>query len=147
MADGGLSTPEVYRELDRLRGAGQATAPLGSPDALLAALRQRDPAVLAAALGNDLQAGRPVAAAGAAPRRSTPARAAGALAGLVSGSGPDLRLPVPRTPARARPSRPTLTGGRRLPRPRAPRPGPVPGARAECWTAASAWPTSSTWTG
>ncbi|GAA2521294.1 4-(cytidine 5'-diphospho)-2-C-methyl-D-erythritol kinase [Pilimelia columellifera] len=86
-ADGGLSTPEVYRELDRLRGAGAAPPPLGSTDPLLAALRQRDPGVLAQALGNDLQAAalslRPdladTLAAGVA---------AGALTGLVSGSGP-----------------------------------------------------------
>lgn len=87
VSDRGLSTPVVYRELDRLRAVGQAPAPLSSPAALLAALRQRDPAVLAAALGNDLAAAalalrpelRDVLAAG---------RAAGALAGLVSGSGP-----------------------------------------------------------
>jgi 4-diphosphocytidyl-2-C-methyl-D-erythritol kinase len=84
---GGLSTPQVYRELDRLRAAGAAPPPLGEPAALLAALRQRDPAVLGAALGNDLAAAalalrpelRAVLAAGAA---------AGAVAGLVSGSGP-----------------------------------------------------------
>lgn len=83
----GLSTPRVYGELDRLRAAGSAPAPLGPPDALLAALRQRDPEVLGAALGNDLVPAalalrpglEPVLAAGAA---------AGALAGLVSGSGP-----------------------------------------------------------
>ncbi len=83
----GLATPRVYAELDRLRADGAAPAGLGAPDALLAALRQRDPEVLAAALGNDLApaalALRPelgsVLAAGTA---------AGALAGLVSGSGP-----------------------------------------------------------
>lgn len=83
----GLATPEVYRELDRQRAEGRAPVPLGPPDALLAALRQRDPAVLAAALGNDLApaalALRPaladVLAAGGA---------AGAVAGLISGSGP-----------------------------------------------------------
>ncbi|MBY8871554.1 4-(cytidine 5'-diphospho)-2-C-methyl-D-erythritol kinase [Micromonospora sp. PLK6-60] len=87
VAEGGLSTPEVYRELDRLRDAGTAGAPLGSTDALLAALRQRDPAVLAAALGNDMQAAalslRP--ALGATLKAG---EAAGALAGIVSGSGP-----------------------------------------------------------
>jgi 4-diphosphocytidyl-2-C-methyl-D-erythritol kinase len=54
---------------------------------LLAALRQRDPAVLAAALGNDLQA----AAISLRPTLSVTLRAgrdAGALAGMVSGSGP-----------------------------------------------------------
>jgi 4-diphosphocytidyl-2-C-methyl-D-erythritol kinase len=87
VADGGLATPAVYAELARLRASHAAPRPLGSTDDLLAALRQRDPEVLADALGNDLQAAalslRPVLAdvlkAG---------RAAGALAGIVSGSGP-----------------------------------------------------------
>jgi len=87
LADGGLSTPAVYRELDRLRAAGLADPPLGPPDDLLAALRQRDPAVLAAALGNDMQPAalslRPALAA-----TLTAGRKAGALAALVSGSGP-----------------------------------------------------------
>ncbi|MEH1100420.1 4-(cytidine 5'-diphospho)-2-C-methyl-D-erythritol kinase [Micromonospora sp. CPCC 205561] len=87
VADGGLSTPAAYRELDRLRDAGAAGEPLGSTDALFAALRQRDPRVLAATLGNDLQA------AALAMRPSLAAtlkagEAAGALAGIVSGSGP-----------------------------------------------------------
>ncbi|MFV2103297.1 4-(cytidine 5'-diphospho)-2-C-methyl-D-erythritol kinase [Micromonospora sp. LOL_024] len=86
-ANGGLSTPEAYRELDRLREAGAAGAPLGSTDRLLAALRQRDPRVLAASLGNDLQdaalAMRPSLAA-----TLKAGEAAGALAGVVSGSGP-----------------------------------------------------------
>lgn len=85
--DGGLSTPRVYAELDRLRAAASAPEPLGEPDTLLAALRQGDPEVLAAALGNDLAPAalsllpglRQVLAAGAT---------AGALAGLVCGSGP-----------------------------------------------------------
>lgn len=86
-ADGGLSTPEVYTELDRLREAGHAPAPLDPPDDLLAALRQRDPRILAAHLGNDLQA----AALSLRPELRATLDAgtrAGALAGLVSGSGP-----------------------------------------------------------
>ncbi|GAB3144002.1 4-(cytidine 5'-diphospho)-2-C-methyl-D-erythritol kinase [Micromonospora sonneratiae] len=87
VADGGLSTPAVYRELDRLRADRAAPEPLGSPDSLLAALRQRDPGVLAKALGNDLQAAslslRPALSATLAA-----GEAAGALAGIVSGSGP-----------------------------------------------------------
>ena len=55
VADGGIATPAAYAELDRLRETGAAGAPLGSTDALFAALRQRDPRLLAAALGNDLQ--------------------------------------------------------------------------------------------
>ncbi|WP_025617064.1 4-(cytidine 5'-diphospho)-2-C-methyl-D-erythritol kinase [Salinispora cortesiana] len=87
VADGGLSTPVAYRELDRLRETGAAGPPLGSTDSLLAALRQSDPRVLAAALGNDLQdaalALRPSLAA-----TLKAGEAAGALAGIVSGSGP-----------------------------------------------------------
>lgn len=87
IADGGLATPEVYAELDRLRTAPQAPAAIGSPDALFAALRQRDPEVLAGALGNDLQP----AALSLRPSLAETLAAgtkAGALATLVSGSGP-----------------------------------------------------------
>jgi 4-diphosphocytidyl-2-C-methyl-D-erythritol kinase len=87
VADGGLETPAVYRELDRLREAGSAPAPAGPPDRLLAALRQRDPAVLAGVLANDLQ---PAALALRPDLRRTldAGLDAGALAGMVSGSGP-----------------------------------------------------------
>ena len=87
VADEGLSTPAVYGELDRLRAADAAEPPLGAPDELLAALRQRDPAVLAAVLGNDMQ----VAALSLRPALAgtlAAGRKAGALAALVSGSGP-----------------------------------------------------------
>ncbi len=86
-ATGGLSTPEVYRELDRQRDAGLAPAPLGPPDDLMGALRQRDPGVLAAALGNDMQA----ASLALRPELGDVLEAgtdAGALAGMISGSGP-----------------------------------------------------------
>ncbi|MCG5470494.1 4-(cytidine 5'-diphospho)-2-C-methyl-D-erythritol kinase [Micromonospora sp. LAH09] len=87
IADGGLSTPAAYRELDRLRDSGAASDPLGSTDALLGALRQRDPRVLARTLGNDLQdaalAMRPALA-----DTLKAGEAAGALTGIVSGSGP-----------------------------------------------------------
>jgi 4-diphosphocytidyl-2-C-methyl-D-erythritol kinase len=87
IADEGLSTPAVYRELDRLREAAYPPIPVGSADALLGALRQRDPAVLTAGLGNDLQA----AALSLRPALAEVLKAgqvAGALAGIVSGSGP-----------------------------------------------------------
>ncbi|MBB5870454.1 4-diphosphocytidyl-2-C-methyl-D-erythritol kinase [Allocatelliglobosispora scoriae] len=87
IADGGLSTPEVYRELDRLRLGADAPSAAGSPDALFTALRQRDPAVLAPTLGNDLQP----AALSLRPALAETLDAgtkAGALAALVSGSGP-----------------------------------------------------------
>jgi 4-diphosphocytidyl-2-C-methyl-D-erythritol kinase len=87
VADGGLSTPAVYRELDRLRAAPGAPAALGSPDQLMAALRQRDPVVFGAALANDLQP----AALSLRPALADVLKAgcdAGAVAGIVSGSGP-----------------------------------------------------------
>jgi 4-diphosphocytidyl-2-C-methyl-D-erythritol kinase len=87
VADGGLATPEVYRELDRLRAANIAPPPLDNADALMTAMRQRDPEVLGAALGNDLQA----AALSLRPELADVLKAgqtAGAVAGLVSGSGP-----------------------------------------------------------
>jgi 4-diphosphocytidyl-2-C-methyl-D-erythritol kinase len=87
IAAAGLSTPTVYRELDRMRDYGAAPAPVGAPDGLLTALRQRDPTVLAAALGNDLQ---PAAMALRPELRRTleAGHYAGALAGMISGSGP-----------------------------------------------------------
>jgi 4-diphosphocytidyl-2-C-methyl-D-erythritol kinase len=70
-----------------MREEGTAPASVGSPDAMIAALRQRDAAVLAEALGNDLE---PAALALRPALRLTldAGAAAGALAGLVSGSGP-----------------------------------------------------------
>ena len=87
VADGGLATPEVYRKLDELRAGAWAPTPLGDADKLMAALRQRDPEVLAAQLGNDLQP----AALALRPELADVLKAgsdAGALAGLISGSGP-----------------------------------------------------------
>ncbi|MEV4707498.1 4-(cytidine 5'-diphospho)-2-C-methyl-D-erythritol kinase [Actinoplanes sp. NPDC049316] len=87
IADGGLSTPAVYRELDRLRDTAGSPPPLESPDELMAALRQRRPEVLGAALANDLQP----AALSLRPALAGVLKAgeqAGAVAGIVSGSGP-----------------------------------------------------------
>ncbi len=90
-ADEGLSTPAVFSEIDRLRetaGAGREQPPrLDDPEPVLAALASGDPAELAPLLGNDLQP----AALSLDPglRRTLRAGAdAGALAGIVSGSGP-----------------------------------------------------------
>ncbi|MHC0432569.1 4-(cytidine 5'-diphospho)-2-C-methyl-D-erythritol kinase [Streptomyces sp. O3] len=85
-ADGGLSTPAVYREFDRLTAARTVPAPTASP-ALLDALRTGDTAALAGTLANDLQ---PAALSLFPSLADTLAvgTAAGALAGLVSGSGP-----------------------------------------------------------
>ncbi|WP_406243936.1 4-(cytidine 5'-diphospho)-2-C-methyl-D-erythritol kinase [Streptomyces anulatus] len=86
VADGGLSTPAVYGEFDRLAAGTEVPEPTASPD-LLAALRSGDSGALAAALGNDLQP----AALSLRPSLAETLAAgteAGALAALVSGSGP-----------------------------------------------------------
>jgi 4-diphosphocytidyl-2-C-methyl-D-erythritol kinase len=86
LAEGGLSTPAVYAECDRLRGTDDVPEPVANP-ALMSALRSGDPRELAPQLTNDLQEAalvlRPdlgeVLAAG---------MEYGALGGIVSGSGP-----------------------------------------------------------
>jgi 4-diphosphocytidyl-2-C-methyl-D-erythritol kinase len=83
----GLSTADVYRELDRLRAQGSPQQRLGDAEPLLEALTSGDPRRLALLLGNDLQA----AAVSLRPTLRRTLRAgvdAGALAGIVSGSGP-----------------------------------------------------------
>ncbi|UXA05855.1 4-(cytidine 5'-diphospho)-2-C-methyl-D-erythritol kinase [Mycobacterium sp. SMC-2] len=85
-ADGELLTPAVFRELDRLREAGDPPR-LAGPGPVLAALAAGDPEQLASLLGNEMQA----AAVSLNPRLRRTLRAgvqAGALAGIVSGSGP-----------------------------------------------------------
>jgi 4-diphosphocytidyl-2-C-methyl-D-erythritol kinase len=82
----GLSTTAVFTELDRLRDTG-APPRLAEPGPVLAALAAGDPQQLAPLLGNDLQA----AAVNLHPELRRTLRAgvdAGALAGIVSGSGP-----------------------------------------------------------
>jgi 4-diphosphocytidyl-2-C-methyl-D-erythritol kinase len=88
-SDGGLSTATVFSEIDRLREAQDRTLPprLESAEPVLAALASGDPAELAPLLGNDLQP----AALTLDPSLRRTLRAgveAGALAGVVSGSGP-----------------------------------------------------------
>ena len=90
-AHGGLSTPAVFREIDRLRetaNADRGQPPrLDDPEPVLAALASGDPVRLAPLLANDLQP----AALSLSPKLRRTLRAgteAGALAGIVSGSGP-----------------------------------------------------------
>lgn len=87
IARSGLSTPNVYAELDRLRD--QRPLPGGADDAagVLAALRQDDPSRLGPALANDLA----VAAMSLRPslrRALREGEEAGALGQVISGSGP-----------------------------------------------------------
>ncbi len=92
LADGGLSTPAVYAECDRLRAGSDVPAPVATP-ALMAALRTGDPHELAPQLTNDLQD----AAVSLRPDLGEVLSAGmeyGALGGIVSGSGPTIAFLV-----------------------------------------------------
>ena len=86
LADGGLSTPAVYAEFDRLSDGKLRTGPTPA-EAVLAALRTGDPVALGAAMVNDLQPAalrlRP-----ALRRVLETGQELGAVGALVSGSGP-----------------------------------------------------------
>lgn len=123
----GLSTPAVYSELDRLRAVPDIAPTVGPPQvdrAVLQALRAGDPVALADCVRNDLEQAalslRPdladVLAAG---------RAAGALAGLVSGSGPTVAFLTEGPDAAAALSGALGADGHAA----LPAHGPVPGAR------------------
>ncbi|MFJ2742674.1 4-(cytidine 5'-diphospho)-2-C-methyl-D-erythritol kinase [Streptomyces sp. NPDC087440] len=86
VADGGLSTPAVYGEFDRLTEGMRVPEPEASEE-LLAALRTGDATALAASLSNDLQAAALSLRPSLAETLATGVEA-GALASLVSGSGP-----------------------------------------------------------
>ena len=86
VADGGLSTPEVYAALDRLRGAAGDQEP-ELDHALMGALRSGEPAAVGRALTNDLE--RAAISLFPALRKTLAAgRELGALAAIVAGSGP-----------------------------------------------------------
>ncbi|GAB4063238.1 4-(cytidine 5'-diphospho)-2-C-methyl-D-erythritol kinase [Angustibacter speluncae] len=93
LADGGLSTPAVYAECDRLRDGRDVPDPV-VPASLMQALRTGDPAALGAALHNDLQ---PAALSLAPDLQRTLEVGEGerALGALVSGSGPTVAFLVP----------------------------------------------------
>ncbi|MFD9001962.1 4-(cytidine 5'-diphospho)-2-C-methyl-D-erythritol kinase [Streptomyces sp. NPDC059582] len=98
MAVRGLSTPAVFREFDRLGAGLDIPEPVAAQE-LLDALASGDPDALAATVSNDLQ---PAALSLFPDLAATLAagRAAGALATLVSGSGPTTAFLV-RDPAAA----------------------------------------------
>jgi 4-diphosphocytidyl-2-C-methyl-D-erythritol kinase len=86
LGDRGLSTPHVYKELDRLR-SGRVLPEPRVPDAMMQALRRGDPETVGALLSNDLQN----AAVSLYPdldRTLAVGSEYGALGGIVSGSGP-----------------------------------------------------------
>lgn len=125
LADGGLPTPEVYGRCDEMRADERVPEPRVS-DALMAALRAGDADGLGAALRNDLQE----AALSLRPeigQALATGREAGALGGLVSGSGPTVAL-LARGPEHAIDIAVALSATgtcRAVKRAR----GPVPGAR------------------
>ncbi|MCC9146128.1 MULTISPECIES: 4-(cytidine 5'-diphospho)-2-C-methyl-D-erythritol kinase [unclassified Arthrobacter] len=85
----GLSTPEVYSAVDRLRAGTDVPEPDEVDPVILAALADGNTAALAGVLVNDLQP----AALELAPQLASVLEAGtrlGALAGMVSGSGPTL---------------------------------------------------------
>ncbi|MDJ1136398.1 4-(cytidine 5'-diphospho)-2-C-methyl-D-erythritol kinase [Streptomyces iconiensis] len=131
VADGGLSTPDVYRECDRLReaaglGATQDSVPEPEPDEqLLGALRAGDSAALAATLRNDLQPAA-VSLRPALADTLEAGTAAGALAAVVSGSGPTCAFLVKDPETATRTAQALLASGTcRTARPTT---GPAPGA-------------------
>lgn len=97
LAEGGLSTPAVYAECDRLREGTDVPDPVATP-ALMAALRTGDPHELAPQLVNDLQE----AAISLRPDLGEVLSSGmeyGALGGIVSGSGPTVAFLVEGTEA------------------------------------------------
>jgi 4-diphosphocytidyl-2-C-methyl-D-erythritol kinase len=106
MAGRGLSTPAVFREFDRLGEGIDIPEPVASRP-LLDALAKGDPDALGATVSNDLQ---PAALSLFPELAETLAagRAAGALAALVSGSGPTTAFLV-RDPGSAAKVAETLT--------------------------------------
>ncbi|MEV6192739.1 4-(cytidine 5'-diphospho)-2-C-methyl-D-erythritol kinase [Streptomyces sp. NPDC051920] len=93
MAGRGLSTPAVFREFDRMNEGRDVPEPVASQD-LLDALAKGDADALARSVSNDLQ---PAALSLFPALADTLAagRAAGALAALVSGSGPTTAFLAP----------------------------------------------------
>ncbi|CAG7612742.1 4-diphosphocytidyl-2-C-methyl-D-erythritol kinase [Leucobacter soli] len=105
LSDGGLSTPAVYAELDRhrerhARELPEARESVAVDVAALQAVRSGDREALAEAMHNDLQA----AALNLMPELADVlelGESHGALAGIVSGSGPTCAFLVPTTLASA----------------------------------------------
>jgi len=90
LSAGGLSTPDVYAQLDRQRGTGPVGL-VSTPAEVLTALRSGDAVALGRALGNDLQ-GAALALRPELRQVLDSGRSLGALGALVSGSGPTVAL-------------------------------------------------------
>jgi len=128
LATSGLSTPAVFAECDRLREV-EGWADPGSDGRLEAvelALRGGDPQALGRALSNDMTQAACALNAELLGTLDT-GRRAGAIAGIVSGSGPTVALLAPSEAAARRLAQnlAPLVGAHRL----RTATGPVPGAR------------------
>ena len=92
LADKGLSTPSVYAELDRQRGPAATRWDIDNPpDGVVSAVRAGDVVALGRALHNDLQPAALQLRPGLT-RVLDAGREAGAVGGVVSGSGPTVAL-------------------------------------------------------
>lgn len=90
-SDFGLSTPSVYAELDSLRATEEVQTPDQVDPQILVALRSGDPVALAPYLINDLQRAATHLAPGLEHVLAA-GLAHGALATMVSGSGPTVAM-------------------------------------------------------
>ncbi|WP_104104429.1 4-(cytidine 5'-diphospho)-2-C-methyl-D-erythritol kinase [Arthrobacter sp. 08Y14] len=125
-SDFGLSTPGVYGALDSLREEEQlqAVEPEEVDPAILTAMRSGNAQDLASVMSNDLQAAALQLAPGLADVLSAGERL-GALAGMVSGSGPTVAFLAQNAPAAAELAAALRAGGHRALAVE----GPVSGAR------------------
>jgi 4-diphosphocytidyl-2-C-methyl-D-erythritol kinase len=87
MSEHGISAADAYHELDRQREAGGAHPSDHGPERVVDALRDGGPGALASTLSNDLETAA-IALLPELARTLEVGRELGALAGLVSGSGP-----------------------------------------------------------
>ena len=87
IAEGGLATPAVFSELDRLRAVGDPPRLDDGVQPMLAALASGDLQAVAEAMANDLQPAS-ISLQPALRRTLRAGKEAGAMAGVVSGSGP-----------------------------------------------------------
>lgn len=101
-SDGGISAADAYRELDRLRASGAVSTDSDPavPDGMLEALRSGDAEAVGAHMHNDLQAAA-LALMPSLHDTLAAGLAAGALSGIVSGSGPTCAFLAPNGPAAA----------------------------------------------
>jgi 4-diphosphocytidyl-2-C-methyl-D-erythritol kinase len=87
LADHGIATPDAYRALDRMRAESAPPLDQDGTRGVLDALRRHDLEQLAGALANDLQEAA-LAISPGLRRTLSAGEELGALAALVSGSGP-----------------------------------------------------------